>query len=112
VPVRWIEAEEIISGGEVKRSCSAHKRKGRSELGLNPRHSALVPPNGDPTGPGRLGLQAMGQLALVIEPLRPTTSSGPAIKVVGRSKVGRHQEGLGHFYFYCYSVIFFFSNSD
>jgi hypothetical protein len=49
-----------MSGGEVKRSCSTRKRKGRSELGLNPRHSALIPPNGDTTGPGRLGLSGHG----------------------------------------------------
>jgi hypothetical protein len=34
--VSWIEAEEAVSGGEVKISCGTHKRKGRGVLGLSP----------------------------------------------------------------------------
>jgi hypothetical protein len=70
--VSWIEAEEAVSGGEVKISCGTHKRKGRGALGLSPswptpytaplRLSCRI-------GPGRMGLEGHG-LAFAAKPGR------------------------------------------
>jgi hypothetical protein len=76
------------------------QKKGRSELGLNPRCLHLIPPWTLAGPAGRAGPLQHGpatKASWAIEPIGELPSQ--AIKVVDRSKLGRHQEGLGHFYF-------------
>jgi hypothetical protein len=45
-----------------------------------------------------------------LAPSRPAANLGLVTEAVGWSMLGRRQEGLGHFYFYCFfnNFIFFF----